>query len=145
MSTHTFGPVEFFVVEFQGSRPDPGVMEAVAELAAAGTVRVLDLVTASRGADGAPVITEVDASVSPELAGVELAFGGLVAEADIVELLDGVPDGSGVAIAAFEMLWATTLATRLAAAGGTVRRTERIPAPLINELLAVATAEAEED
>lgn len=143
--THTFGPVEFFVVEFEGSRPDPGVMDAVAELATTGIVRVLDLVIATRAADGALVITEVDSAVSAELEGIDLAFSGLVAEDDIVELLDGVPDGSGVAIAAFEMLWATTLASRLAAAGGRVRRTERIPAPLINELLAVSAAETKED
>ncbi|NHB85887.1 hypothetical protein G7085_18635 [Tessaracoccus sp. HDW20] len=125
--TYTFGPVEFFVIEFVGDGPDPAVLASLAELSAAGTVRVLDLVTAVRGPEGDVVMTEL-AQTSAATALPDLAFRGLVAEEDLVEMLTGAPQGSGVAIAALELLWATELAARVAAAQGRVVRSERIPA-----------------
>lgn len=140
---HTYGPVEFFVIEFVGVGPDPAVLESLAELSEAGTVRVLDLVIAVRGAEGETVITELSQTTPTSLP--DLDFRGLVAEEDLKEMLAGAPEGTGIAIAALELLWATELAARVAAARGRVVRSERIPAPLINELLAAATALDEEN
>lgn len=140
-----YGPVEAFVVEFEGDQPDQGVLEAIAELAASDTIRVLDLVIAVRRADGSVLITELRESASGVLSELELELEGFVGEDDIADSLAAASAGHGVAIAAFEMRWATTLASRVASAGGRVVRAERISAPHVNDLVALAMAAATEE
>lgn len=139
MSTFEYGPVEIFVVEFEGARPDPGVLGAVLDLTRSGVVRLLDIVIAARQSDGS--ITIVEVSEEPDrlgLAEAELEIEGLLGEEDIAEAIESIEPGSSVAVVALELTWAITLAERLAAARGKVVRSERIPAPVVNELVAAA-------
>ena len=143
MTEFTYGPVEIYVVEFPGAELNPAVLTAVRELTAAGTVRLLDIVIASRNADHSVTVTEVTTIASLDLAPeTELEVQGLVGDDDIAEAIAPVRPGSSVAIVALELTWALQLATSLAAAGGTVVRSERIPAPLINQLIADASEDA---
>lgn len=130
-----YGPVEVFVIEFEGDRPDPGVLDALRALSNDGTIRLLDLVIASRGADGSVVLSEITELAGGGIEHVELGLQGLVSESDVAESLEAARPGLSVAIAAFEHCWATTLAERVAAARGTVVHAERIPAPAVNQLL----------
>lgn len=139
MSTFEYGPVEIFVVEFEGARPDPGVFEAVLDLTRSGIVRLLDVVIAARQGDGS--ITIVEVSEEPDRLGLrdaELEIEGLLGEDDIAEAIEAIEPGFSVAVVALELTWAITLAERLAAARGRVVRSERIPAPIVNELVAAA-------
>lgn len=133
-----FGPVEVFVVEFDGEAPDAGVLAAVADLAVSDTVRVLDLVIAVRRSDHSVQITEMRESASGVISELVMDLEGVIGEDDISEAIAETPAGSGVAILALEMRWARTLASRVADAGGRVVRAERIPAPIVNELVALA-------
>lgn len=140
MTTFSYGPVDIYVVEFAGTEPNPDVLSAVLDLTAAGTVRLLDMVIATRGSDGSVTFTEV----TEEGSGYALGDGtlevqGLVGDEDIDEVLADVTPGNSVAIVALEMTWAVQLAQSLSNARGTVVRAERIPAPVINQLIADAS------
>lgn len=140
-SEFTYGPIDVYVVEFEGDGLSPAVLDALLELSASGTVRVVDLVIATRGQDGSVRVTELREDSAKALSGIgiDLEIEGLIGEEDINESMNGVAPGFGVAIAAIEMRWAISLASRLAAASGRVVLTERIPAPLVHELVANAS------
>lgn len=129
-----YGPVEIFTVEFPGDAPSPGVLASLAKLEATGTVRLLDLVLAGRAADGSLIISELAGS-DAAAAGLVPAVPGLIGEDDPTEAAQGMPAGSGVALVALELSWATELASNLAAANGIVTDSVRIPAPLVNSFI----------
>jgi Family of unknown function (DUF6325) len=142
MADFEYGPVELYLVGFEGDRPDEGTLDAIRDLVEAGEIRLIDLLVISREEDGSVLITEFD-EVRDEygFGDIELAAIGLVAEEDAQELAAGIPPGMSGALLAIELLWAKSLASRFAESGGIVLQTERIPAPVVNAVL----AEAEEE
>jgi Family of unknown function (DUF6325) len=142
MTEFEYGPVDIYLVGFEGDRPGPGVLEAIGELIEGGEIRLLDLLVISRAEDGAVSITEF-ADVSDEygFGTIELEAIGLVADDDAMQLAEGIPPGTSGALLAIELLWAKRLASRFAASGGVVLQTERIPAPIVNAALAEAEVE----
>ena len=147
MANFSYGPIDIYVVEFEGAGIAPGVRDALLELSGSGAVRVVDLVVATRDADGNVQVSEArDAGGAgggefDELdfnLDVELEIEGLISTADIEEVMADIEPGHGVAIAALEMQWAVELSSSLAAAKGVVVRTERISAPDVNALIAQA-------
>lgn len=130
-----FGPLELFVVTFDGVTPDAGVLSALRSLGDGTSVRLVDLVIAVRLADGTVRVSElVDLPV--DLSGVvDLVAKGLIGEEDVEDAVEAVPPGSGIALAAMEMRWAANLSSTLAAAGGHVAHIALIPGPVVNELV----------
>lgn len=136
MSDFEYGPVEIFVVEFEGDRPDAGVLEAILDLRRSDTLRLLDMVIASRLVDGTITMLELtEHAAGLGFDGVGLEIQGLLGEDDIAEAIAPVAPGFSIAVVAFEHRWATTLAERLVAARGTVVRSERIPAAAVNQIV----------
>ncbi len=129
MAEFEYGPVELHLIGFEGDRPDPSVIEAIVDLIQAGIVRLLDFTIVSKSEDGEVTVTEIEDETE------EYGFGG-------VELAELIPPGSSAALVALELLWARRLAERFAASGSVILRSERIPAPIVNEVLALA---AEQD
>ena len=139
MSSSTYGPVELHLVGFEGARPDPGAVAALRELVDSGLLRLLDFVVVSRSEEGELTTQEMtEASRDWDVAGLEPAETGLTGDEDIEELAGSLDPGTSGVVVAFELVYARTLAERLAEAGGSVLRTERIPAPVVNELLDAA-------
>jgi hypothetical protein len=137
MAEFTYGPVELILVGFEGARPGPEIVQAFEAVVDAGTVRLLDLLFVTRSPEGELTVLELDE------AGDEVGFGDLVLEAtglasidDVEELASEIPAGSSAALLVVELLWAKTLASKLAAGRGVVISTERIPAPVVNEVMA---------
>ena len=142
MADFEYGPVDLYLVGFEGDGPDPGTLEAIGELIEGGEIRLLDFLVISRAEDGAVTVTEFE-DVSDEygFGTVELEAIGLVADEDAQELAQGIPPGTSGALLAVELLWAKRLASKFAASGGIVLQTERIPAPVVNAALAEAEGE----
>ncbi len=139
MTEFEYGPVELYVVGFAGDRPDDGTLQAIGELIEGGEIRLLDLLVVSRHEDGAVFVTEFeDVSDAYGFGAVELEAVGLVADEDAKELAESIEPGHSGAILAIELLWAKRLASRFASSGGIVLQTERIPAPVVNAVLAEA-------
>jgi hypothetical protein len=145
MAEFEYGPVELYLVGFEGDRPDDATLDAIRELVEGGEIRLIDLLVISREDDGSVLITDYD-EISGEygFGDIELAAIGLVAEEDAQEFAQGIPPGTSGALFAIELLWAKKLASKFAASGGIVLQTERIPAPVVNAALAEAD-EAEEE
>jgi hypothetical protein len=134
-----YGPVELYLVGFEGERPDPGAVAALLELMDTGLVRLLDFVLVTKDAAGAVTLTEIDdVDDAFGFGDVELDVVGLTGEEDVAELAELIEPGASAAVVALELVFAKTLATRLAAGGGVVLATERIPAPVVNALVDAA-------
>ena len=139
MAEFTYGPVELHLVAFDGDRPDPTVIEALVELVEAGTIRLLDFTIVSKSDDGAVSVVEIE----DDDYAFDLAEIGITGDEDIEELAVTLVPGSSAAIVAFELVWAKQLAEKLAASGSVILRSERIPAPIVNDRLAATAAGAQ--
>jgi uncharacterized membrane protein len=139
MAQFEFGPVELYLVGFEGERPSPGVISALLDLVGQGIVRLLDFVVVSKSADGEVTVTEIDAEAEAYgLVDVEILAAGIAGDEDIDEFAAHIPAGSSAAIVALELVYARELAAQVASSGGVVLRTERIPAPVVNAVLEAA-------
>ncbi len=139
-----YGPVELYLVGFEGDRPDPGVIRALADLVASGLLRLLDFVVVSKSETGDVDIVEIEnASALYGLDDLELAELGIAGEEDILELAELVPEGGTALVVALELAFARTLAENLARAGAVVLSAERIPAPIVNAVIDAAQSEGE--
>ena len=137
MADFEYGPVEMLLIGFEGERPGPAVVEAIADLIEGGLVRLLDLTFISRNELGEVSTVEIE-DVSDEygFGGVELEATGLAADEDIAEFAEAIPFGTSAALGVVELVWAKHLASKLAQSNGTVLAFERIPAPVVNAALA---------
>ena len=139
MADFKYGPVELYLVGFEGERPSPGVFGALADLIEAGLVRLLDFVIISKSEDGDLDVIEIeDEDDDFGLGDLELAARGSRASEDIDEFAELIPPGASAALVVLELLYARHLASKVAASGGVVLRSERIPAPIVNAVFDAA-------
>jgi uncharacterized membrane protein len=139
MAEFTFGPVELYLVGFEGERPSPGVIGALVDLVGQGIVRLLDFVIVAKSEDGEITVTEIDAEAEGYgLVDVEIVAAGIAGDEDIADVSELIPPGTSAALVALELVYARTLAEQVAQSGGVVLRSERIPAPIVNAVLAAA-------
>ena len=137
MADFEYGPVEMLLIGFEGERPGPSVVEAIADLIEGGLVRLLDLTFVSRSELGEVSTIEIeDVSEEYGFGGVELEAVGLAADEDIAEFAELIPLGTSAAVVVIELVWAKHLASKLAQSNGAVLAFERIPAPVVNAVLA---------
>ena len=141
MSDFEYGPVELFLIGFDGDRPGTAVLDAILELVQADTVRLLDLLFVSRSHEDELRVIELD-EVADEygLAELEIAEVSLAGEEDVEDLAGAIAPGTSAAILVIEHRWVKSFAETLFAAGGQVLHTERIPAPVVNALVAAVSA-----
>jgi uncharacterized membrane protein len=135
-----YGPVELFLLGFDGERPGPNVVNAILDLVQSETVKLLDLLFVTRSQDGGLRVFELE-EIADEygLAGLEVDELGLAGEEDVDDLADAIEPGTSAALLVVEHLWARNFAEALYRAGGRVLQTERIPAPVVNELVAATS------
>jgi len=142
MADFEYGPVDLYLVGFEGDRPDPGTIEAIGELIEGGEIRLLDLVIISHRDDGEISVAEYEEVYDQfGFPSAVLEATGLVGDEDIDALAEQIPRGTSGAVLAIELLWAKRLASRFAETGGVVLQAERIPAPIVNAVLAEAEVE----
>jgi hypothetical protein len=136
MTDFRFGPVELYLVGFEGERPDPATLGALTELLDSGLVRLLDFVLVAKAEDGTLEIIEIEAEAEAlGLGGVELHAAGIAGGEDVEAFGDQIPPGGSAALVVLEMTYARTLADRFAASGGVLLRSERVPAPIVNAMV----------
>ncbi len=141
--TFRYGPVELFLVGYEGEGPDAASLAELGRLVETGHVRVLDLIVIAKTANGDVTITEV-AEVEDFDLGIELLVSGLIGEEDIVELAELVPPGTSATLAALELTLLRSLSEKVAASGGVILADERIPAPIVNAIADVLDEAAAE-
>ncbi|MEU4016235.1 DUF6325 family protein [Microbacterium sp. NPDC028030] len=144
MNDFRFGPAEFYLVGFEGERPDPATFRALTDLVDSGVVRLLDFVVLSKSANGDVEIVELEADgASLGLDDFAPIAAGLAGEEDVEALAEALAPGQSAAVVVLELAFARTLAQNLAAAGGQVLRSERVPAPVVNAMMDILDQEGE--
>ncbi|PXA67746.1 DUF6325 family protein [Cryobacterium arcticum] len=139
MEEFEYGPVEILLISFEGDRPGPALSEALLDLVEDKTITLLDLVFVARSEAGDLRIVEVEELPDrAELPDLELGELGLAGLEDVEELAGQLQPGSSAAVLVIELTWARRFSSVLAASGGAVLHHERIPAPIVNAVLAVA-------
>ena len=139
MTDLEFGPVELVLAAFDGDRPKAGVLDAIIDLAGAGTVRLLDLVYVTRSEEGEIDWVELD-ETGIEIGEIELMASGLASHEDLEDVSRRLPLGASALLLVVELTWAKELASRVFEADGFVLDSVRIPAPVVNAVVAEARA-----
>lgn len=136
------GPVDYLVVEFPEGQTifNGGMAQALADLAASGTVRVLDLMILRKDADGSIDAFEIeDFDELAPLRQIETDLAELLAAKDVAHLAEAMENGTTAGVVVWENLWAVPFASAARHAGGQLVATGRIPIQAI-----VAALEADE-
>jgi uncharacterized membrane protein len=137
MAEFEYGPVEIFLIGFDGERPGQQVVDGILELIESDAVRLLDLLFVTRALDGELTVVELEEIADQYgLVGLEVVELGLAGEEDVNDLGEAIEPGTSAAMLVVEHVWAREFAETLYRAGGRVLQTERIPAPVVNEVVA---------
>lgn len=143
MTDFRYGPVELYLVELGGNRPESDTLAALKGMISSGSVRLLDILLVSRDEEGA--ITTVEAAQNMTSYGLddsELTAAGLTGEADVSDLAEYIPLGGTAFVVALELSYQRELSQRLADSGSRVLRSERVPAPIVNAMFDVLMNES---
>jgi len=135
----SIGPVEYIAIAFPGNKFSGEIVPAIKELQDAGTIRVLDLVIISKDGDGN--VTGIELSeASPEqqatLAVLGIESRNLLGQEDIEDIGAALDPNSTAGLMIWENVWAARFAQSLRAADGILIANGRIPAALVEEVLA---------
>jgi hypothetical protein len=132
------GPVDFFVLRFPGNHFRGEIVPAIQALVDAGTIRIIDILFAVREGEAdvrvlelAEIPSEVFARFDPVVAEVT----GLMTADDVKRLSADLAPDSTMALLLFENTWARRVADAIEAADGEVVLFERIPRPVVQELI----------
>lgn len=139
-STELIGPVDYIMIEFPGSRFDEGIVPALLDLVATGTVRIIDLGFVTKDADGTVQAFEVDdfEHAGATFRQISAFLADLIVEEDLEEAGALLEPGSSAVMIVWENTWAAPFATAVRASGGEVIDSGRIPAAALLEALAAS-------
>jgi hypothetical protein len=135
----SIGPVEYIAIAFPGNKFSGEIIPAIKDLQDSGTIRVLDLVIISKDADGNVAAIELS-EASPETQATFAALGvenkNLLGEEDFEDIGGALDPNSTAALMIWENVWAARFAKSLRNADGILVANGRIPAALVEELMA---------
>jgi Family of unknown function (DUF6325) len=139
----SIGPVEYIAIAFPGNKFSGEIIPAIKELQDNGTIRVLDLVLITKDADGNVASVEL-ADASPETQATFAVLGvdstNLLGEEDFEEIGGALDPNSTAALMIWENAWAAEFAKSLRNADGILIANGRIPAALVEEVMASAVS-----
>jgi hypothetical protein len=128
-ATETLGPIDYLVVEFEGAEFDGTVLEAVTELIARGTVRILDVAIVAKDADGMLAgmeLEDLDGFVGGPLEGLSNFIADIVTEEELMTAGQGLSPGSCAIVLVWENTWAVPFVVAMRAKGGEVTASGRL-------------------
>jgi hypothetical protein len=137
------GPIDYLIVEFPGNRMTGEGFPLLLDLVDAGTIRILDLVFATRDTDGSLSVlrvSDLDGDGQLDLSVFEGASSGLIGPDDLDEAASAIEPGSSLGILIYENVWAAPFAAALRRGGAQLVASGRIPVQAI--LAALEAAEA---
>jgi hypothetical protein len=133
------GPVDFIVLSFPGNQFKGEIIPAIQSLVDAGTIRIIDILLAVRVGEEDVRVLELQEIENELLQRFEPVVGeitGLLTESDVRHLSAGMEPDSTLALLLFENTWARKVGDAIEAADGRVMLFERIPRPVVQELIA---------
>ena len=135
----SIGPVEYIAIAFPGNKFSGEIIPAIRELQDSGTIRVLDLVIITKDDDGNVASIELN-EASPETQATFAALGienrNLLGQEDFEDIGGALDPNSTAALMIWENVWAERFAPSLRNADGILVANGRIPAALVEEIMA---------
>lgn len=128
------GPIDYFVIEFPGSRMSGEGLPLLVDLVDRGTIRIIDLVFIRKLPDGDVIRLELKDPVDvdlPDLSLFEGAASGILDQEDIDAAAAAIAPNSTAGLIVYENRWAAPLATALRRGGAQLIAGERIPVQAI--------------
>src|SRR5690242_18046427 len=120
--TMSVGPIEVIVVEFPGNRFNGKILPELKRLVDAGTIRIVDGLLMTRGADDEISVLEVDQVLAdPDLEALAELFDSidaLISDEDVEALKETLEPDSSAAILVFEHTWAIPFRDAVVDSGG---------------------------
>jgi len=138
-----FGPVDYFVIEFPGSKFNGEIAPTLIDLVDRGIIRVLDLILIRKEADGsfdAIEIGDIDEGEAGELRHIETQIAEILSAGDVANAAAALEPGSTAGLLVYENRWAAPFASAVRHAGGQLVANGRIPVQAL-----IAAFEADED
>jgi len=135
----SIGPVEYIAIAFPGNKFSGQIIPAIKELQDSGTIRVLDLVIISKDGDGnvtAVELSEASAEEQATLAALGVESRNLLGQEDIEDIGEALDPNSTAGLMIWENVWAARFAKSLREADGVLIANGRIPAALVEEIMA---------
>jgi hypothetical protein len=134
------GPIEVIVVEFPGNRFNGKIIPELRRLVEANTIRIVDGLLISREEGDEITILEIDqVTGDADLAALAELFDtidALVSDEDIEALSETLEPHSSAAILVFEHTWAIPFRDAIVDSGGVLAAAVRIPADVVDNVLA---------
>jgi hypothetical protein len=127
---HEWGPVDYVVVEFPGSKMTGEGFPILLDLVDRGIIRVLDLVFVTKEPDGSVhgvAISDFDGDGQLDLAAFEGASSGLLGEDDIEEAGQVLAPGDSAGVLVYENVWAAPFVSALRRGGAQLVASGSIP------------------
>ena len=137
------GPVDVVVLAFAEARFDGGALAELEKQCDSGVIRVLDLIILLKDEDEQCwriQVNDLPKEQAAAVAFIEAETTGLLDEEDAALLCEGMLPGSAVAALAIENLWAADLAEAIAAEGGEMAFSYRVPTPAVEEAFEALSA-----
>jgi Family of unknown function (DUF6325) len=138
MAADTFGPVELFVIRFPQERIPASFRSSVLGVLAGGAVTLLDLMVIHHTDQGLELLELEMLGDEVDLTTVELPAQGLIGNEDLEALAEDLEVGTTALVLAIEHTWARSVVAAVQESGAEVIATERIPADVVNQVVALA-------
>ena len=133
------GPVDVVIIGFPGNKFTGQIAPALMELVDSGTVRVIDLLFVMKDEAGAVTTIaaeDLEPGVGAGYLSIDVVQPGALGDEDAEEVGDDLPLNSSALLVAFENAWAERFVDAVRAADGFVIDQIRIPADVVDSVLA---------
>ncbi len=136
------GPLEFVVIEFPDRVPGRILGPELDRLVANKTIQLIDMLFVSKAEDGTVDSFELaDRDGDGEFEALDVAaqaIDGLISPQDVAAVGEGLQPGATAMIVLFEHAWMRDIRDTVLTAGGEIVLAERIPAPVVEAVEALA-------
>lgn len=134
----TYGPIDFFALEFPGSQFKGEILRELIDLVERDIIRIIDLVAVRIDADGVVEVVEMqelDPHALTVLDPLEAEASGLLTAADIEDLASQLENDTTAALLLIENLWAVRTMEAMERADARLVMYDRIPHQVVVEAL----------
>jgi hypothetical protein len=143
MSEVNIVPLDFAVIGFRGNKFNGEIAPEIYRLVDEGLVRIIDIVFISKDKQGQYTALELNDLSDEERAQftpITENMDPLFTSEDVGTLAASVPDDSAAMILLWQNIWTEKFRRAVANANGEVLVHERVPAEVLNEVMAELTA-----
>lgn len=144
MAEENVVPLDFAVIGFPGNKFKGEIAPEIYRLAEEGLIKIIDVVFISKDKDGQFTALELNDLTDEEYAQfVPLAehMDPLFTAEDVASLAGSVPAGSSALVLLWQNVWTEKFRRAVANADGVVLVHERVPAEVLNEVMAEIAAQ----